>query len=371
MEDETGGCSSSKRKVSSMTLDTRQIPMADTVPLETWLKGQNAAEEGFFLPILDGRSVDNVKQHGSLSHPMHRVVPIPIQEWKQRSFELPARHVPFLVLVQSEDAMAASDFLIGPKEIPSSTKMRKRSQKPWRVQAFLYADKLDPTVLEKYHFSIQNDLSLLSETFPLPRLWEPDPMIKNILLPTLQLELKQKFSSKETVRILDLASGAGRDVVFLAEEILASSKSIPFKVEALDHRYNEKETGIVNGFFHRRRIEAVTECIQIDLSQWSTLQHLLSSSVMALYCVRFWKPSLVEALASSSDLAPGTLFAISHFCKPSEGAEWKFAHPSEKTVLERNQLAGIFQGDWEILHDGIALDSDHVRTMIHFVARKK
>ena len=344
----------------------------NAVPMKDWLKECNPEQAGFFLPILDGRSESFVSQQGRLSHPSHRIVPMPIEEWKQRSFELPARHVPFLVLVESKDAAAASEFLLGPKDTPSKT--RKRPQKPWRVQAILTADTITPDDIEKSNFTIHEDKSLQSlESFPLPRLWEPDPMIKNVLLPTLRQEI-QDHDGSDPARILDLASGAGRDVVFLAEELLSKQKVETFNnfvVEALDHRYNEKETSIVNGFFERRRIESVTKCIRMDLSQWSTLEPHLNSTVKALYCVRFWKPSLVEALASSPLLSPGTLFAISHFCKPHEGAKWQFAHPSEKTVLERNQLSNLFEQDWDILHDQIAMDSDHGRTMIHFVAKKK
>jgi len=100
----------------------------------------------------------------------------------------------------------------------------------------------------------------------------------------------------------------------------------------------------------------------------------------------------------------GTIFAISHFCKPHEGAEWNFEHPKESSVLERWELKELFGGavndnivanegfngkddrtkteivdgirngyktkKWEILHDDICFDGDHGRTLIQFVARK-
>lgn len=41
-------------------------------------------------------------------------------------------------------------------------------------------------------------------------------------------------------------------------------------------------------------------------------------------------------------------------------------------MLERYELRDMFQGHgWEILHDKVATDSDHGRSMIHFVAVKQ
>jgi hypothetical protein len=71
-------------------------------------------------------------------------------------------------------------------------------------------------------------------------------------------------------------------------------------------------------------------------------------------------------------LSSGTLFGLSHFCKPYPGAPWDFDHPSEKTVLERTHLQELFSSEgWDILHDEIAIDSDHGRTMIQFTAKKQ
>jgi hypothetical protein len=171
-----------------------------------------------------------------------------------------------------------------------------------------------------------------------------------------------------------LAAGAGRDVAFLAEELLAAEK--PYQIIAMDHRYNEKETKIVNGFWDRRGIRNQTTSIKLNLSQWSTLENTMASSlaskqVVAMFCVRFWKPELVKEIARSASIYSGVLFGVSHFCKPSVGAPWNFAHPSEKTVLERDELSNLFQERWDILHNEIANDSDHGRSMVHFVARRR
>jgi hypothetical protein len=71
-------------------------------------------------------------------------------------------------------------------------------------------------------------------------------------------------------------------------------------------------------------------------------------------------------------LLPGTLFALSHFCKPYSGAPWDFDHPKEKSVLERDELKTLFENTkrWQILHNELANDGDHGRTLIRFVAKR-
>ena len=87
----------------------------------------------------------------------------------------------------------------------------------------------------------------------------------------------------------------------------------------------------------------------------------------------------------------GTIVAISHFCKPTENADWDFDHPKESNVLERFELEHMFTVNdvvnvvnddddddndnaqarrWHILKNDIIMDGDHGRTLIQFVARK-
>mmetsp|Transcript_12402 Transcript_12402/g.22441 ORF Transcript_12402/g.22441 Transcript_12402/m.22441 type:complete len:105 (+) Transcript_12402:249-563(+) len=90
----------------------------------------------------------------------------------------------------------------------------------------------------------------------------------------------------------------------------------------------------------------------------------------------------------------GTLIAISHFCKPKEGASWNFDHPRESSVLDRWELKSLFGDDddddddalfengkdgekkvvqkkkWKIVKDDIVPDGDHGRTLIQFIAKK-
>ena len=92
----------------------------------------------------------------------------------------------------------------------------------------------------------------------------------------------------------------------------------------------------------------------------------------------------VHSMPPPLELPLGAVVAISHFCKPEEGARWDFDHPKESNVLERYELRRIFHGDtaidndvaadcnerrWLIIRDDLIIDGDHGRTLIQFVAR--
>ncbi|CAJ1958492.1 unnamed protein product [Cylindrotheca closterium] len=340
-------------------------------------------------PLMDLRSADD-RAKRRLAFPNDTnfsVIPFPIECLKERSFELPARHVEFAILVRSSDLPKASSFLLG-----STDNARKRAQKPWLVTNILIDDAGLWEQAEKLGLVRCDEEEV---AYPLPRLWQPDKMVETVVLPLLMESLrsvedpsykqegnmtKYDHAIESDYEVWDLASGAARDVTFLAEELKAAQ--VPFRrVVGIDHRYNAKEQGIVNAFWERRGVGKLTSCIKMDLStlEKGAEELLKNRKVIALLAVRFWKPSLVEAIArnSSGSLKSGTIFAISHFCKPYDGAPWKFEHPTEKTVLQRSQLKELFEtskgeddsATWEILYEEIAMDSDHGRTMIHFVAR--
>jgi len=97
------------------------------------------------------------------------------------------------------------------------------------------------------------------------------------------------------------------------------------------------------------------------------------SNVICVYAIRYLNRKLLGYLVSERCLLKrGSIFAMSHFCKHEIGAPWKFQHPREKHVLERNELNKLFQdsGRWTILQDNICFDDDHGRTMCQFVAEK-
>jgi hypothetical protein len=226
------------------------------VSLPDWWKVERSSPGGNPLPLMDLRSSKEYAMHRLFcSNPKLEVVPFPIEFLKERSFELPARHVGFSILLPPSDLQRAQEFLLGPK--PNA---RNRPLKPWKVSYIL----LDtPTLWHQarnlgicQESALPAALAIEEKIFPLPRLWQPDAMVQNILLPLLK-ELPAQVGD-----IWDLASGAGRDVAFLAEELIAAKKS--FQVVGLDHRYNSKETDIVTAFWDRRGLANQTKCIQMD-----------------------------------------------------------------------------------------------------------
>lgn len=279
------------------------------------------------LPLLDLRKISHRPRSVDQSVWEH-VVHIPINEVSNRSFELPPRNVTFAIMMNNScDCNTAASLLIG--------------RKPWKIE---YAIILDETEATR---ESSNDTETVVK-WPLPRLWEPDSMVKNILLPLLQ-ERCDRVSE-----IWDLGAGAGRDVCFLAESLPQSA------VVAFDHRYRQ-ETDPIHAFFQRRRVDTNTRVSCIDVTE------LKSFSCQCLFMVRYWNLTLAQRVALEAH--EGTLIAISHFGKPHQGAEWPFKHPKERHVLERDQLSQLFR-DWNIIYDKVSQDSDHGRTLIQFVAEK-
>jgi hypothetical protein len=348
----------------------------EIVSLQRWWEDDTSTNCPRRMPLLDVRSAKDFEMCRIEGEGL-TVVPLEMKVLKERSFELPARHLEFSLVCDDEEMAKNVHAFLGPKP-------GKSSKQPWKVRYVILAN--DETWKQAKEFNIY--ATATTEAIrPLSRLWQPDSMIEHVLLPLLlQRLLQDETINNHCHEVWDLASGAGRDVAFLAEALLAAVAANPKKhsttarVVAIDHRYNAKETNIVTQFFRRRGVLEATRCIQMDLSSWEIVQDQLDKShtdystiVAAFFCVRFWKRGLVHDLANASSLQEGTLFAISHFCKPSLGAEWAFDHPSEKTVLERYELRDLFSEskvNWEILHDEIAMDSDHGRTMIHFLAKR-
>ena len=54
--------------------------------------------------------------------------------------------------------------------------------------------------------------------------------------------------------------------------------------------------------------------------------------LLCLYAVRYWNKSLVQYIVDSTLLSKGTIFALSHFCKPFLGASWDHDHPKVSSI---------------------------------------
>jgi rhodanese-related sulfurtransferase len=426
-------------QVADLTVMSKRQPPLDNeestpheykiVPLKHWYADTTDKDPFQRFPILDIRTPQQFQENhiatainsnsnsnnnnNNSSRPRSDIVVVPLEMrlLRERSFELPARHVEFVILCHEEEQLQKVWDFMG----PTPSKTRRMAQRPWQIRCAVLGS--DPTNWEEAQelgihagelpLQVEEKQEELNQYHLLPRLWQPDRMIQDVLTPLLCEQVvgasAEDPSSRapQLLQVWDLGSGAGRDVAFVAEELLLATRNKMaqpcFSVMAVDHRYNDKETDITSRFLERRGVNHVTNVVKLDISEWKNvetaiLQHnhddddnkeigAVSSGVtLALYCVRFWKRSMVDALVHSSALPAGTLFGLSHFCKAQPGAKWDFDHPSEKTVLERDELATLFANagrvngncghKWEILHDEIALDTDHGRTMVHFVARK-
>jgi SAM-dependent methyltransferase len=238
-------------------------------------------------------------------------------------------------------------------------------------------------------------------------------------------------SKKSPGLVLDLGCGAGRDICYLAEELkefqhslllrqqTQSTRSVHF-VGIDNHKGSEKRC---RPLWKNRGVDDMADSIALDLNKLHLVRdHMMDPTklqmqpdfipdILCIFAIRFLNRKLLSYIANSSvnyeplatnaattftrisknilhSLPPplvlpcGAVVAISHFCKPEEGASWNFDHPKESAVLERFELKRLFEDDvrgndtsckkrrWHILKDDLIIDGDHGRTLIQFVARK-
>ncbi|KAL7465838.1 hypothetical protein ACHAXS_006150 [Conticribra weissflogii] len=405
----------------------------------------------------------------------------------------------------------------------SQSKSTSQSRKPWLVKQVLLED--DNIWSEARHLGVlvEGGGSCEANTgrnhhFPfrsLPRLWKPDPLVCSKILPLLRERVGeyssiQSSNDNENVSsgqiptrlsrgmVLDLGSGAGRDICYLAEELKQYQHSCivsrqcqhdqphptqqpllpPFPLHFVGIDNHKGSSKRCLPLWKNRGVEDLTGTCCLDLNKLHHVRKYFTDfdssfraqsspnrdktnnlenahfipEIVCLYAIRFLNRKLFSYIANSSSSSPssekndsflqptppdkssreptlpdlpptkrqkkledptttpplflpiGTIFAISHFCKPREGAEWNFDHPKESSVLERRELKKLFGGavresiagngsidekndqreldisnrsgigyatkKWEILHDDICFDGDHGRTLIQFVARK-
>lgn len=224
--------------------------------------------------------------------------------------------------------------------------------------------------------------------------------------------------------IWDLGSGAGRDVSFLAQELRYHLYYHHHHQQQLQHRNIIQIVGIDHHKGSSKRciplwknhgVQDLTTSLLLDLNKLTLFQHHLhemntdsydggGGGIVCLYAVRFLNRKLISYIANCQSrgdarkegevekmksnhqlsqssppptpliLTTGTIFAMSHFCKATKDSSWDFDHPKESHVLERNELRILFKNNdsnWKILYDEICMDdSDHGRTLIHFIAQR-
>ncbi len=229
--------------------------------------------------------------------------------------------------------------------------------------------------------------------------------------------------------VWDLGCGSGRDICYLAEE------SKEFRERCTDTSTRELHfIGVDNHrgsaarctpLWKNRGVDEISESICLDLNKLHLVREYLMdptkvlhlplhdaachADIVCIYSIRYLNRKLLSYIANTRTveesvvmpdsqsstsgthsppsshlvLPLGTLIAISHFCKPHEGASWKFDHPKESSVLDRWELRNLFTGSsntdcerkfdsqrWEILIDDVIVDGDHGRTLTQFVAKK-
>lgn len=317
------------------------------------------------LPLIDIRES---QENGSLYANDTVIVHLPFSTLLsgERSCELPPRHVKFAVLIdEAQTNLVETTQFFG----RTTSQATLQSRKPWLVeQAILVNEDLWMTVRKLGIFVDSCIEHSTSDPFrPLSRLWQPDPIIPELLWPLLKPKLLKLKQIDVPLEIWDLGSGAGRDITFLAEQIKVEGMT-NIHIVGVDNHKGSADRCLP--FWRHRGVADVTRHILLDLNKVTKLEEALGDKcVVCIYAVRFWNPRMIRWLATNARLNPNTLFAISHFCKT--GPTWDFDHPKESRVLQREELANIFSADWEILHDRIAFDGDHGRTLIHFVARKR
>lgn len=325
-----------------------------------------------------------------------KIVTIPLQDVRSRSFELPPREKPFAILVSNMKDLETLNELLATNHsttskknnIPacSSSSSRKRKKLiPWSIFGIVLDTEENQRLAEKRGILINDDDEKDDKGFVVaPRLWEPDKMVKTVLLGALLKLARQSSSADKTLQIWDLGAGAGRDAVFMAEELRAQ-QSRNWKVVAMDQRYRDAETDPASQFMARRGLSEVTECRRFDLNDIISFQELLqkqhSSETTVLTCillVRYWNKELVELIANSSHIRSGAIFAISHFGIPSMTDDWNYQWPKSNHVVQYNELNNIFftinnstnEKKWELIHEKFVQDGDRGRPLLQFVARR-
>ncbi|GFH43931.1 hypothetical protein CTEN210_00405 [Chaetoceros tenuissimus] len=347
-----------------MTSSTSLHPIQNTnkeenliVTLQTWLQHETK------LPLIDLRSHTEY-QTKRLKVNERIIVHLPFEDLQsgERSCELPPRNVQFAILIPSHTNMdLVHELFFGRK-----SKATQQSRKPWFVLQILIENESLWSDAEALNLVCKEALDPLCQA----RLWKPDGMVENTLLPLLQDKFKSE--SCESFTIWDLGSGAGRDVCFLAEELkhISTNMSKNFTIVGFDNHKGSAARS--NPFWKNRGVADVTASKLLNLQHVHLLHDAIQEekNLVCLYAVRFLNRTMLRFIASCTNIKG--IFAMSHFCKETKDSEWNFEHPNVKHVLERNELEELFSAEngWETLHDSICMDGDHGRTLIHFCARK-
>ena len=443
------------------------------VSLAEWLDGRDKMKPGVQngndvknnipLPLVDLRSQQEfnkrqlslVKANCSTFADKVPIVNLPLDTLLsgERSCELPPRHVEFAILIPQNHSFTDC-CPIHQLFFDTQSKSTSQSRKPWLVRQVLMEDERFWENAKRTGLLV--DVVCLNEGDTPPfrrgaRLWKPDPLVASdvhsLLKEWLQTsnyisathyEVNEPSNShyvKESMGVvLDLGSGAGRDICFLAEELKEFnaqqqySASFPLCFIGIDNHKGSAKRCLP--LWEHRGVKDVTHSMNLDLNKLNEVQKFIETTVhpqplqsgglktkLCIFAIRYLNRKLfayiahlannlvcsehasIDSTNTKADKIPntqprlellptGTIIAISHFCKPAPNAKWEFDHPKESSVLCRWELKNLFEsvvvhrqdecsandGDkqkcWKVLKDEICEDGDHGRTLIQFVAVK-
>lgn len=290
------------------------MPVFEIISLREWWKRSDEDR----LPVIDIRES---QQDNRLKSHLNGIAVVHLRfsdlQSGERSCELPPRHVSFAILTTMDLLESARDFLGA-----TTSRATKQSRKPWLVEQVLLAnDELWGDASNLGLLQMEEEIIPTTSFQPLPRLWEPDPMIQNVLWPLLNA----RRTASTPQEIWDMGSGAGRDVCFLAEHAKASGID-SYQFVGIDHHKASAKRCLP--FWKHRHVEDRIEARNVDLSKTDRVEEAMNGrKVACVYAVRFWNAKLVQFIANRAKLEGGTVFAMSHFCKPYPGAPWDFDHP--------------------------------------------
>jgi len=196
------------------------------------------------LPLVDLRSADEFyRRRISPSKTATNKCPVTVVNLPfdtlvsgERSGELPPRNVEFAILIPARQHDASDDQLEDKRrreyeEIvaffgATISKATQMSRTPWSVRQIVLESSSE---LHSGSDVWQDaaELNVLTENgehlmYPSPRLWQPDALVRNDLLPLMHHALEEydhDSVSATPLQVWDLGSGAGRDLCFLAEEL--------------------------------------------------------------------------------------------------------------------------------------------------------
>ena len=297
----------------------------ETVNLNQWLHKTSSHLKR--LPLIDLRPKEDFeKRH--LRKDLSTIVNLPFSDLisGERSCELPPRNTEFALLVPAQiDGKEIEDFFFA-----TTSKATLQSRKPWLVRQII--QETSEFWKEAKRLEIMSNSSSGVQSLPMPRLWKPDQMVEHKLLPMLKDRLENS-NKNENIVIWDLGSGAGRDVCFLAEELMCSvgtqeeeGFTSTIRVVGFDnHKGSPRRSAPL---WKNRMVHDSTESRLVNLKKLELLEENIKkeSNLVCMYAIRYLNRRMLECIATQTALKAGCIFAISHFCK-EEGVEWNWDHP--------------------------------------------